>query len=302
MPELPEVETIKRGLESKLVGLVIQKIDISNPKSFQGDEQQLIGATITGLWRRAKLLGIDLSSGQSLLIHLKMSGQIILIQDSIIENPKARSNRFAGGHPTKDMLDQMPNRSTRVIFTLISKDLQKPETYNLYFNDQRKFGWIKVVSASELAAFDFYSKLGPEPLEKIFTPEVLRKSLSRHPKLPIKVAILDQSAIAGIGNIYASEACFLANLHPSATVQSLTDTDYTNLHRGIVESLNSSIKYGGSSKHTYVNASGGKGYFLEVANVYDRQNQPCRICNTLIIKTTLAGRGTYFCPNCQKES
>jgi formamidopyrimidine-DNA glycosylase len=107
------------------------------------------------------------------------------------------------------------------------------------------------------------------------------------------------SAIAGIGNIYASEACFLANLHPNTAVQSLTDSDYTNLHRGIVESLNSSIKYGGSSKHTYVNASGGKGYFLEVANVYDRQNQPCRICNTLIIKTTLAGRGTYFCPKCQ---
>jgi formamidopyrimidine-DNA glycosylase len=299
MPELPEVETIKRGLESKLVGLTIQKIDISNPKSFQGDEHQLIGATVTGLWRRAKLLGIDLSNGQSLLIHLKMSGQIILVQHSTTENPKSRSKRFAGGHPTKDMMEHMPNRSTRVTFTLVSQDFHKPETYNLYFNDQRKFGWIKLVPTSELADFDFYSKLGPEPLEKSFTPEVLQQVLSRHPRLPVKVAILDQSAIAGIGNIYASEACFLANLHPNTAVQSLTDSDYTNLHRGIVESLNSSIKYGGSSKHTYVNASGGKGYFLEVANVYDRQNQPCRICNTLIIKTTLAGRGTYFCPKCQ---
>lgn len=292
MPELPEVETILRGLQPKIINLKISRIEVLNTKSFSSDTSEIIGATIQSVWRRAKILGIDLSNNRSLLIHLKMSGQIIFINNLKRKNNNSKSERFSGGHPTKDMLAQMPNNSTRVIFDFTNGA-------KLFFNDQRKFGWIKIVPTDQLSQDLFIAKLGPEPLSRQFTPKILQHVLAGHPKMPIKVALLDQSTIAGIGNIYASEACFLAGLDPKTPVQNLTAKDYQRLHRGIIDSLKSSIKYGGSSKHTYVNESGEKGYFLEVANVYDRQNLPCRRCRTIIQKITLRGRSTYFCPHCQ---
>lgn len=285
MPELPEVETIKRGLSTKVVGLTIKNIQILNQKSFPQDPKLVTGATITSVWRRAKVLGIDLSNNYTLLFHLKMSGQIIY---------KSSKTRVVGGHPTKDMMLDMPNKSTRAI-------IEFDNSSKLFFNDQRKFGWIKVISTDKLNEDPFLKKLGPEPLDQNFTPDVLHQALIKHPKIAVKVAILDQTSLAGVGNIYACEACFLAKLHPKTPVGKLTKQDFTKLSNGIVTSLESSIKYGGSSKHTYVNDVGEKGYFLEVANVYDRRGLPCRICQTPISKITLAGRGTYFCPQCQSD-
>lgn len=365
MPELPEVETIKRGLEKKIIGLKIAKVEVLNPNSFQDEPDRVKGKIITNVWRRGKVLGIDCQSSLrtnvkqsrhpeassegsqdsqsrdssvrvpqndkrvTLLFHLKMSGQIILISSQ----QSALSQQLVGGHPTKDMLGEMPNKSTRVIFHLsspIQSGIQKidshrslpssiigggndkkgngnddnhapPATsYTLFFNDQRKFGWIKLVGSPQLKAHSSLQGLGPEPLDPTFTWQILKQNLLRHKNLPVKVAILDQTTIAGIGNIYACEALFLAKINPSKPVSRLTTKDYRLLHQGIIQSLSASLEKGGSSRRHYLNESGEKGYFLDFAYVYDRKDQPCKICATPIDRIKLADRGTYFCPNCQR--
>ncbi len=294
MPELPEVETIKRGLADKIVDTKITEINILNPKSFQGEIKDVIAQTITAVRRRAKVLIIDLSNHQSLVFHLKMSGQLILSSSE----SNSKIPKVVGGHPTKDMLGQMPNKSTRVIFSLSTTN-NNPKDYQLYFNDQRKFGWVKVIATDQITQTSWLKSLGPEPLESEFTVEILKKQLSRRPKTPIKVALLDQQLIAGIGNIYACEACFMSRIDPKKLIKDLTESEIELLHQSIIDALQASIKYGGSSKTNYLNASGEKGYFLDVATVYDRTDQPCRVCQQPISKIKLGGRGTYFCINCQ---
>ena len=316
MPELPEVETIKIGLQKKIIGLKIINVEILNPKTFQGNEKEIIGGEVVKVWRAAKMLGIDLKSGQfsvgsvqkkkkqsseipsplvgegqgegergkSILFHLKMSGQIIY-QD--------KKTRFTGGHPTLDMKDAMPNKSTRVVFAL-------SDGSNIFFNDQRKFGWVKVVETSKVSEDNFYKGLGPEPLDKSFTPQLLKEQLLKHKNWPIKVVLMDQQTISGIGNIYAAEACFDAKLDPRVKVSELDDKDFELLYKGIIRSLKDGIKYGGSSRANFVNAEGEKGLFLDYAFVYGRKGDPCKVCATPIEKIELGGRGTYFCPNCQK--
>ena len=154
MPELPEVETIKLGLQKKIVGLTIKNIEVLSPKTFIGNAQTIRGKKVLNIWRKAKILGIDLGS-LSLLIHLKMTGQ--LIYDD--------GKRFIGGHPTPDMRDEMPNKTTRVIFSFSDKS-------KLYFNDQRRFGWVRIVEE----VGDLFKKLGPEPLEKDFTWQILKNN------------------------------------------------------------------------------------------------------------------------------
>lgn len=314
MPELPEVETIRRGLDQKIIGLKIQKIEVLNPKSFQGDPNLLRGKEILKTWRKAKILGIDLVGNISLLFHLKMSGQIILqgVTEKGEAGRKLQENAVIGGHPTKDMLDEMPNKSTRVIFYLDnraqSSELSNTKNSNLqalisnilYFNDQRKFGWIKVSNTRDVIRDTFISKLGPEPLEKEFTPKILKENLLKHKNWPIKIALLDQTKISGIGNIYACESLFNAKIHPTKLISRLTTQDFRLLHQGIIDALNLSLEKGGSSKQHYFNEAGEKGYYLDFAFVYDRKNKPCKICQTPIQKITLGGRGTYFCPACQK--
>lgn len=287
MPELPEVEIIRLGLSKKITGLTIKKIEILNQKSFQGDPSKVTGSKIIKVWRRAKMLGID-STGMTLLFHLKMSGQIIFTPNPRILSPKP----FLGGHPTKDMLGEMPNKSTRVIFEF-------GDGSKLYFNDQRKFGWIRLVTSTEVTSHKLISSLGPEPLEKTFTSELLESQLKRRKNTAVKVALLDQQLISGIGNIYACEACFIAGINPQKLVKDLKTQEFQKLLIGIKESLLKSIKYGGSSKQHYFNESGEKGYFLEVANVYARKGEPCRNCQTPIVKIKLGSRGTYYCPKCQ---
>lgn len=285
MPELPEVETIRLGLQQKIIGLKIQSVEIFNQKTFQGDEETIVDLKIEKTWRAAKMLGIDLSGGKSLLFHLKMSGQMIYLDGKEI---------FAGGHPTQDMKDEMPNKSTRVVFTF-------SDGSKLFFNDQRKFGWIKVVNTDKISDDTFYKGLGPEPLDQSFTSKVLQDRLQKHKNWPIKVAIMDQSTVAGIGNIYAAEACFDAKIDPRMKVSELKDVDFDRLNKAIVRSIQDGIKYGGSSRANFVNAEGEKGLFLDYAYVYNRKGAPCKICKTPIKKLELAGRGTYYCPNCQNH-
>ncbi len=283
MPELPEVETIKQGLSRKIIGLNITKIQINSAKSFIGNPNQAEKQKVLNIWRRAKILGIELDKN-TLLFHLKMSGQLIY------DNGK----RFIGGHPTPDMVGKMPNPHTRVIFSF-------SDGSHLYFNDQRKFGWIRIVNSGQVTVDSSIKNLGPEPLEKEFSWEILKENLLKHKSQPIKVAIMDQTVVAGVGNIYASEACFNAKIDPRVRVRDLSDEQFKKLHHGIVKSLQDGIKHGGATRAHFVDAEGHKGYFLDYAFVYGRDKHSCKKCGTEIKKIQLGGRGTYFCPKCQLE-
>ena len=298
MPELPEVETIKIGLEKRIVGLKITKIQILSPKSFIGNPKLVEGQKILKVWRRAKILGMDLDK-ITLLFHLKMSGQLVYVpyEKRITKNDK----RFVGGHPTQDMVDSMPNSHTRVIFSFSDPLRQRREASNshLYFNDQRKFGWVRLVTSTEVTSNKLFAKLGPEPLEKGFTWQILKTNLLKHKSQPVKVVIMDRSIVSGVGNIYASEACFNAKIDPRKKEKEINDEEYKSFHQGVLKALRDGIKYGGSTRAHFVDAQGHKGYFLDYAFVYGRDNHLCKVCKTIIKKVQLGGRGTYFCPVCQ---
>lgn len=299
MPELPEVEVIKLGLQKKIIGLKIQKIQILSAKTFIGNPNPVEGQKVLNIWRRAKILGVELSGDLMLLFHLKMSGQLIWEgnRQQVTGNSKASltlRDKFIGGHPTEDMRGKMPNSHTRVIFSFSGGS-------HLYFNDQRKFGWIRVVDRGQVTGDSVIKNLGPEPLEKDFDWKVLKQNLLKHPKMPVKVAVMDQTVVAGVGNIYANEACFDARINPKVKAASLSDEQFKKLHTGIIKALKAGIEHGGSTRAHFVNTEGRKGYFLDYAYVYGRADQPCKVCGTKIKKITLGGRGTFFCPHDQKE-
>ncbi len=289
MPEGPEVETIRRGLEREVVDQRVSDIEVLWERSFQMPqvlrEQIMPGARIIRVSRRAKVLIIDLDNGYSLLFHLKMTGQMVLV--------KADGVRMAGGHPTESMASELPDVSTRVIFRLTSGDV-------LYFNDQRKFGWIKLVPTAEVELDTLVSRLGPEVLSDAFSVTYLQSQLERHKRAPVKPVILDQAVVAGIGNIYADESLHLAKLHPRRLAGSLTAAENKRLHAAVREIMGLGIEHGGTSFAHYVNSLGGKGDYLENARVFRREGQPCPVCGTLIEKIRVAGRGTHVCPMCQK--
>ncbi|MFA5932555.1 MAG: bifunctional DNA-formamidopyrimidine glycosylase/DNA-(apurinic or apyrimidinic site) lyase [Microgenomates group bacterium] len=286
MPELPEVETIKLGLQRKIVGLKVTRIQVLNSKTFIGEEKKAEGAKVEEIWRRAKMLGVDLESNGTLLFHLKMTGQLIYVD-------KTEKDRIIGGHPTPDMKGDLPNKSTRVIFEFSSGS-------KLFFNDQRKFGWVKLIDNSKLKIENVLGKLGPEPLEKEFTWQILKSNLLHHKSQPIKVALMDQSVVSGIGNIYSSESLFGARIDPRRKVSTLSDNDFKNLVKGIQKSLKVSIEKGGSTRAHFVDVDGKKGYFLDYANVYGKEGKKCNSCPGTVQKIQQIGRGTYFCPSCQK--
>jgi formamidopyrimidine-DNA glycosylase len=288
MPELPEVETVRAGLQRLLPGREIDQIEHDTDKSFPNVPsdvaQFVVGASVTAVRRRAKVLLIELSSQYTLVTHLKMTGQ--LVYDSTEEH-------FGAGHPSNSLIGRLPDKSTRV--TLSFTDGSK-----LYFNDQRKFGWMKLVPTIEVPNIDFMQKVGPEPLEADFDWRHMKQRLVRRKNTNIKAALLDQTVIAGIGNIYADESLWGAKIHPTTLVRELSDTQIKKLYTALTTVMRLSIAKGGSSSHTYVNAEGKKGSYLDFANVFRRENQPCPRCGTTIIKTRVAGRGTHLCPVCQQ--
>jgi formamidopyrimidine-DNA glycosylase len=288
MPELPEVETVRIGLQRLLPKRVIKSVDFDWPKSFPnapGDvEKFLLGASITEVKRRAKVLLIELDTQYSLVIHLKMTGQLVY---------RNGSERFGAGHPNDSLIGELPDRSTRVTLTFADGS-------SLYFNDQRKFGWVRLLPTVEVENLDFFKKVGPEPLTAAFTWQVLRDRAQRRKNSNIKAVLLDQTVLAGIGNIYADESLWGAQIHPSSLVRNLTDTKFKLLHTEMVTVLRLSIEKGGSTDKNYVNAEGMRGSYMDFANVFRRENLPCPRCGTTIIKTRVAGRGTHTCPRCQK--
>lgn len=288
MPELPEVETVRRGLVALLVGHIVKKVTHDTPKSFPnapGDVQQfLIGAEVIDIRRRAKVLLIDLSTQYSLVIHLKMTGQIVY----------RGSATFGAGHPNNSLIGKLPDKSTRV-----SLELDKQAT--LFFNDQRKFGWMKLMPTIEIPNIDFMKKVGPEPLEASFTTQEFIQRLQRRKKTTIKAAILDQTVLAGVGNIYADESLWEAKIHPATRVGDVPLNKLKKLFTAIRTIMTLSIEQGGSTDRNYVNVKGGRGSYLSFARVFRKDGTPCfRHPNALIEKIRVAGRGTHICPKCQK--
>lgn len=287
MPELPEVETVRRGLASLIIGKVVASEAHDTEKGFPNSSADvrafLIGARVTDIRRRAKVLMIDLSTQYTLLIHLKMTGQLVFVGDT----------RFGAGHPNDSLVDELPDKSTRV--TLTFQDDSK-----LFFNDQRKFGWVRLMPTIEIPEIDFMKKVGPEPLDDSFTAAEFMQRFTRRSKTTIKAAILDQSVVAGVGNIYADESLWGAKIHPQRLVGSVTEPEFTALYHELREVMNLAIEKGGSSNHTYVNAEGKKGSYMDFARVFRREGLLCPRCNTVIEKMRVAGRGTHVCPFCQQ--
>lgn len=288
MPELPEVETVKRGLFKLIINRKFASVESNNDKSFPNQpndvNQFLIGAKVINVRRRAKILMIDLSTNYSLVIHLKMTGQLVYVD---------KTSRFGAGHPSDSLINSLPDKSTRVTFTF-------SDNSNLYFNDQRKFGWVKLIPTLEIPNIDFMKRVGPEPLEDNFTAQEFAERFKRRSKTGIKAALLDQSVIAGVGNIYADESLWGAKIHPSTTVGLLSQNDFSRLYKEVRAVMNLSIEKGGSTNRNYVNAEGKKGSYMDFARVFRREGLSCPRCGAEIIKIRVAGRGTHICPHCQK--
>ena len=292
MPELPEVETVTRGLNKFIVGKRIITITTNNFKSlplYGQDIQDFVeGSIIEKVHRRAKMIVIELSTKKSLVVHLKMTGQLVY---------RGQEN-WGGGHPSDSLVSSLPDKSTRVIFEL--KD-NKDQVSKLFFNDQRKFGWIKLFDTVELAHAPIFINLGPEPLDNNFSFKPFNQQLNKRPNTKIKAALLDQTVISGIGNIYADESLFAAKIMPDSIVSKIPTTARKTLFNEIKKILNLSISLGGSTSRNYLNAEGKKGNYLEFAKVYGRTGLECLVCKKNIIsKIKLAGRGTHICTTCQK--
>ncbi len=289
MPELPEVETVRRGLHELITDRTVKNVTVyDSPKSFPNDralaEQFLYGASVLAVRRRAKVLLIDLSSEYTLVIHLKMTGQLVF---------RAANVAFGAGHPNDSLIGELPDRSTRV-------SIHFTDGSTLYFNDQRKFGWIKLYPTLEVPNIDFMQRVGPEPLEDSFTANEFIPRVRRRNGTTIKAAILDQTVLAGVGNIYADEALWAAKVHPAMRVRDVTDEQLAELLTHIKAVMSLSIEKGGSTDKNYVDAEGKKGSYLQFANVFRREGQACpRHPDVLIEKLRVAARGTHICPVCQ---
>ncbi|MBC7104555.1 MAG: bifunctional DNA-formamidopyrimidine glycosylase/DNA-(apurinic or apyrimidinic site) lyase [Firmicutes bacterium] len=271
MPELPEVETIRRTLAPLLVGRTITACRVSLPKvldhrdpdSFVG---AVVGRKIEDLTRRGKYLLFHLSGGRVLVVHLRMTGRLIY-------------------HPP-EVGPEEPVKHTHVIFGL-------EDGATLHYVDPRRFGRLRLAPAP--ARLD---SLGPEPLDGGFSPEVFRRHLSGR-RRRIKALLLDQAFLAGLGNIYADEALYRARIHPERPADRLTAREARALYRAIREVLDEAIRYRGTSIVDYVDGRGRPGEFQLRLNVYGRGGEPCPACGTPIARTRVASRGTYFCPRCQ---
>ena len=288
MPELPEVETVRRGLLSLIVGRKVTGVEHNTPKSFPNATADvgrfLIGASVIDVRRRAKVLMVDLSTDYALVIHLKMTAQMVFVA--------ADQLRFGAGHPNESLVGNLPDRSTRVTLTF-------EDGSHLYFNDQRKFGWMRLLPTLEVPNIDFMQKVGPEPLDADFTADAFAERFQRRARTSIKAALLDQTVIAGVGNIYADESLWGARIHPKRLVGSVTSDEFASLYAELRSVMNMAIESGGSTDKNYVNAEGKRGSYLTFARVFRREGKPCPRCGTAIIKFKAAGRGTHICPHCQ---
>lgn len=270
MPELPEVETIRRDLTPNLVGRTITGIHFTWPKavkeiSLEALEKGVVGCRVVDIGRRGKYLLIRLDNGKTLVMHLKMSGSLLLLEGEC----------------------QPADPYVRTVLYL--------DNGCLAFRDLRKFGSLWLIEDEK----EFFRRLGPEPMEKEFTASVLESLLRRH-TAPIKAVLLDQSVIAGVGNMYDDEALFEAGIHPLRKADSLTHVEVRRLHRAIKKVLRKGIELGGASVSTYQRPDGSKGFSQEQFQVAHRHGSPCPCCGSTLEYLKVRSRGTTFCTRCQK--
>lgn len=281
MPELPEVETMRMQLEKFLVGSTISGIEIKT-SSYDLPVNDLIGSKITGVRRFAKVSSIDLSNGYSILTHVKLTGQFIY------KGPKYKSTEPI----SKKVVGGAPGPHTHVIFEF-------SDGRHLYYNDIRKFGWIRVVKTSEVENEKFIKALGPEPLKDL-TLEIFSRIISSS-RRNVKVLLMDQTKIGGVGNIYANDALYLSKISPKRTANTLSSDEQKELYHAIETVLKAGLKYGGASELAFVTPDGKEGEYQNHTLVYGHQEEICKTCKTTKIeKFFLGGRGTYWCKTCQK--
>ena len=286
MPELPEVETVKRDLSKVLIGKKISRVEVRKKKIVRGDSRRfsraLTGQKFTSVSRVGKLLIFGLSSGRFLLIHLKMTGQLIFEQGRKI---------VAGGHKISDSdLTGLPNKYTHIIFSLSGHS-------HLFFNDLRQFGYLKIVGHKEKEKI--ISQYGLDPLAKSFTRANFF-SLLQNKKSKIKTLLLNQNIIAGIGNIYADEVLFESGVRPNRPAFSLTIPEKEKIFRHIITILKKSIKYKGTTFRDFRGGNGRPGGFAKFLKVYQKEKGTCPRCHQAkISKIIVSGRGPRFCPHCQ---
>ncbi len=286
MPELPEVETIVRRLDSVISGKQISEIIVYKDKSFQGDVISVLNAPIIKVSRRAKLIRFHLSKGLNFLAHLKMTGQFIYIGND--------GKRLGGGHPTADWVSELPSNHTRIEFTLLDEN---KEEHKLFFNDMRIFGWVRLLTDSEVT--DEYSKYAPDVHTDEVTQEYFYNKLSKTGR-KIKQVVLDNKIISGVGNIYACDGLNLAKINPLRPANTLTKKESDSLLKALKEVINLGIQLGGATIDNYRTVDGFAGGYQNQVLTYGREGEVCKNCSGIIQKIKLGGRGTYYCSKCQK--
>jgi formamidopyrimidine-DNA glycosylase len=275
VPELPEVETIRRQLAPRVAGRTIVEAEVLDPlwcapRRPEEVECNLRGELIEGIDRRGKYLVMSLEGERFLVMHLRMTGNFLWVAAE----------------------DDTPGRPYLRVRLILGDD------HRLLFVDLRRFGTGLVIDGRERLETYLAERLGPEPLDPAFTPEVLARE-ARGRKAPVKAFLLDQRRIAGVGNIYADEALFRARIHPQRPAGRLRRPELERLHRGIVEALEAGIAWQGASIDRYRDSNGARGSMQDEFLVHLREGEPCVRCGRTVVKLFAAGRGTYVCPRCQ---
>lgn len=304
MPELPEVETIKRGLQKTIVGKTIRSVEVRLPKiialGFKTVSNQrrvsrsqvrkfqnlLAGQKIKDVRRRAKMLFLDLFGPYTLTIHLKLTGQLIFAKEN--ERKKVKIMNL----PTSAALE-LPHKYTHVIF-------QFQDGSKLYYNDLRQFGYLRLVRDEELSQIKELSEYGPEPFDKTFSLEYLQEKAKSREALPIKQFLMDPNIVAGIGNIYSDEILYCAKVKPTRKISNLSLAEKKTLYSCILKILREALKRQGSSVGDYLKVDGEEGSYGEFHRVYGRGGEQCRKCGNVIKSVKLGGRTSSYCPYCQR--
>lgn len=289
MPELPEVETVVRDLNKKIVGKKIKKVEIFNPKIVKNRKKVFVdfleGQKIKKVSRRGKLIMIFFQKDEkTLIIHFRMTGQLIFQEKNKI---------IAGGHNQKGMLENLPNKYSHTVVTF-------SDNSQLFYNDVRQFGYLQLVSWEELNKI--LLKFGYEPLEKSFSLKEFEKLIFKYKHKNIKAFLLDQSLVAGIGNIYADEILFATKVKPHRKTGDLEKKEIKKMFQNIKKILQKAVDFRGTTFNNYRDADGVKGSFKKMLKVYQRKDEKCfrKNCSGIIQKIKIAGRGTHFCSICQR--
>lgn len=293
MPELPEVETIALQLNEVLVGKVVSSVTVYREKNFLGDKNSLLGKRVMRVGRKAKMVGMEFEKLDVLVqVHLKMTGQLIYVEKTQkLKNSKTQNKevRIVGGHPSADWVKDLPSKHTRV-------EIVFGDNSRLFFNDMRAFGWMRIIAKTQ--ELENSKNQAPDIVDKEFTLEYFEKVLNKY-KRPIKIVLLDQQLMGGIGNIYANDALNMAKILPTRKACELTKEEVKKLYEAVQFVINLGIECGGASAANYVDTKGLGGTYQNFFLTYKREGQPCKNCGGKIVKIKLGGRGTFYCPDCQ---